>query len=100
MIVAIRRSLFVLVRMTNIPALSEAILAQAILFDIREYRSRFWVVVSFSALTVSVFLLTYNSLCFVREYGQDFVVALFRIGRLFRLVRLAIAGRTLRAVSP
>lgn len=38
-IVAIRRSLFVLARMTDIPALSVAILAQAIQADIREYQS-------------------------------------------------------------
>ncbi len=99
-IVATRRSLFVLVRMIDIPALSEVILAQAIQVDIREYQSRFWVLVSFSALTVCIFLLTYNCCCFVREYGQDCVAVLFRIGRIFRLERLAIVGCNLRAVLP
>lgn len=48
-IVAIRRSLFVLARTTDIPALSEAILSQEIQADIREYQSWFGVVASFSA---------------------------------------------------
>lgn len=47
---------------------------------------------------ISVFLLTYKSCCFVHEYGQDCVVSLFRILRLFRLERLAVTWHTHRAI--